>query len=197
MTVSNQVLVQAVGLEREDTANLKKAALVVVGVFYLAVFSKIVVPMWPVPITMGTFAILSLSAAYGARLGLFTIGAYLFVGALGFDVFAGSSSGVQGIAYMMGPTGGYLFGYILAALLMGALAQKGWDRSPLKMAVAMLLGNAVIYVPGLLWLGAIYGWDKPILAWGLYPFLVGDLVKLALAAMMLPAAWKIVGKKES
>lgn len=197
MTVSNQVLAQTFVIKHTVATNLKQAALVVFGVVYLALFSKIVVPMWPVPITMGTFAVLSLGAAYGPRLGLTTILAYLLVGILGLDVFAGSSADTYGIAYMMGSTGGYLVGYIFAALLMGVLAKKGWDRSPVKMAGAMLLGNAVIYIPGLLWLGIIYGWDQPILAWGLFPFLVGDAAKLVLAAMLLPAAWKIIGKNQT
>ncbi|NRB05818.1 MAG: biotin transporter BioY, partial [Rhodobacteraceae bacterium] len=77
---------------------------------------------------------------------------------------------------------------------LGALARRGWDRSFVWMAVAMLIGNVLIYVPGLLWLGQLYGWDKPILEWGLTPFLVGDAIKLALAALILPAAWKLVGK---
>jgi biotin transport system substrate-specific component len=82
----------------------------------------------------------------------------------------------------------------MATVLLGALARRGWDRSVLWMAVAMLAGNIILYVPGLLWLGQIYGWDKPILEWGLTPFVIGDLMKLALAAMILPAAWKLVGR---
>jgi biotin transport system substrate-specific component len=74
------------------------------------------------------------------------------------------------------------------------LARMGWDRSAAKMAAAMLIGNALIYIPGLLWLGTLYGWDKPILEWGLTPFIYGDLLKLAIAAMILPMAWKVIGK---
>jgi len=109
-------------------------------------------------------------------------------------VFAGSSAESYGLAYMMGSTGGYLVGYVLATLALGGLARMGWDRSAGKMAGAMLIGNALIYVPGLVGLGLIYGFDKPLLAWGLTPFLVGDAVKLVLAAMILPAAWKLVGR---
>ena len=173
---------------------VKRTALVVLGVAALAIAAKIKVPMWPVPITMGTFAVLTIGAAYGARLGLVTILAYMIVGALGFDVFAGSSAEKFGLTYMMGGTGGYLVGYIAATLALGVLAQRGWDRSIQWMALAMLIGNALIYVPGLLWLGQLYGWDKPILEWGLTPFLVGDAIKLALAALILPAAWKLVGR---
>ena len=165
-----------------------------VGVLVLAVAAKIKVPMWPVPITMGTFAVLIIGAAYGARLGLVTILAYMLVGAIGFDVFAGSSAEAAGLTYMMGGTGGYLVGYVLATLALGALAQRGWDRSVVWMALAMLIGTVLIYVPGLAWLGQLYGWDKPILAWGLTPFLIGDALKLALAALVLPAVWKLVGR---
>lgn len=172
----------------------KRAALVVLGIAVLAIAAKIRVPMWPVPITMGTFAVLTIGATYGARLGLVTILGYMLVGALGFDVFAGSSAEAYGLTYMMGGTGGYLVGYVLATLALGALAARGWDRSIVWMGLALLLGNILIYAPGLLWLGQIYGWDQPILAWGLTPFLIGDAIKLALAALLVPALWSFVGK---
>ncbi|MBP0481744.1 biotin transporter BioY [Sagittula salina] len=194
LTFDRDVLVDTFGAKEGSALRLKQAALVVFGIAALAASAKISVPMWPVPITMGTFAVLSMGAAYGARLGLVTILGYMLVGALGFDVFAGSSAEKHGLTYMMGGTGGYLVGYVLAVGLLGMLARAGWDRSPLKMAGAMLMGNALIYVPGLIWLGMLYGWDKPILDWGLTPFLIGDAVKLALAALILPAAWKLVGR---
>lgn len=174
---------------------IKQAVLVILGIALLAVAAKIKVPVWPspVPITMGTFAVLTIGAAYGARLGLATILGYMIIGALGFDVFASSSAETYGLEYMMGGTGGYLLGYVLATLTLGALAERGWDRSVLRMAVAMLIGNALIYVPGLLWLGQLYGWDQPILEWGLTPFLIGDAMKLLLAALILPLVWKLVG----
>ena len=83
-------------------------------------------------------------------------------------------------------------GYVLAVLALGTLARSGWDRSMPKMAIAMLVGNVLIYVPGLIWLGLLYGWDKPILQWGLTPFLIGDAAKLALAVLIFPKAWKII-----
>lgn len=194
IAMSDKVLAESFGASEGTALRVKQLALVVAGVLLLAVAAKIKVPMWPVPITLGTFAVLSLGAAYGPRLGLTTILAYMVVGALGFDVFAGSSAETFGLTYMMGGTGGYLVGYVLATLALGFAARAGWDRSPVKMAGAMLIGNALIYVPGLLWLGSLYGWDKPILEWGFTPFVIGDAIKLALAAMILPAAWKLVGK---
>ncbi len=172
---------------------LSRALLVAAGILLLAVMAKIKVPMWPVAISMGTFAVLTIGAAYGPRLGLATILGYMALGALGMDVFQSSSADLGGVAYMMGGTGGYLLGYVLAVLLMGWAARAGWDRSAGRMALAMVAANAVIYVPGLLWLGQLYGWDQPILQWGLWPFLVGDALKLALAAMVVPGLWKLLG----
>ncbi|AXI54536.1 Biotin transporter BioY (plasmid) [Pseudoseohaeicola sp. NH-UV-7] len=192
-TVTRNVLADILGPQSGTALRLKQAALVILGIAVLAIAAKIKVPMWPVPITMGTFAVLTIGAAYGARLGLATILGYMIIGALGFDIFAGSSAEKFGLTYMMGGTGGYLVGYVLATLALGALAQRGWDRSFKWMALAMLIGNVLIYVPGLVWLGQLYGWDKPILAWGLTPFLIGDVLKLALAALLLPAIWKLVG----
>ena len=194
IATNRNVLAEAFGATDGTGLRVKQVALVVLGIVALAVAAKIKIPMWPVPITMGTFAVLTIGAAYGPRLGLATILGYMIVGALGFDVFAGSSAEAYGLTYMMGGTGGYLVGYVLATLALGVLARRGWDRTAPKMAGAMLLGNALIYVPGLIWLGVLYGWDKPILQWGLTPFLIGDALKLALAALLLPAAWKLVDR---
>lgn len=192
--LNDRVLAEAFG-PRNGTALLaKQAALVILGVAALAIAAKIKIPMWPVPITMGTFAVLTIGAAYGPRLGLVTILGYMLVGAAGFDVFASSTAEKAGLTYMMGGTGGYLVGYVLATLALGFAARRGLDRSVGGMALALLVGNALIYVPGLLWLGQLYGWDKPILEWGLTPFLIGDAIKLALAALLVPAAWKMIGK---
>lgn len=192
-TMNKPVLAEVFGPAEGTALRIKQAVLVVLGVALLAVAAKISIPMIPVPITMGTFAVLTIGAAYGARLGLVTILAYMIIGAAGFDVFAGSSAEAFGLEYMMGGTGGYLVGYVLATLALGFAASKGLDRSVGGMALAMLVGNALIYVPGLLWLGTLYGWDKPILEWGFTPFLVGDVLKLALAALLVPAVWKMIG----
>jgi biotin transport system substrate-specific component len=189
----SRVLTEAVAPAEGAALWAKRLALVALGVAALTVAAKIRVPFWPVPLTLQTFAVLSIGAAYGMRLGLATVLAWLAIGALGFDVFTGSSAEKNGLSYMLGGTGGYLVGFALAAAFLGSAARRGWDRSHGRMALAMLIGNAIIYVPGLLWLGAVMGWDKPILAWGLTPFLLGDAVKLALAALLFPLAWKAVG----
>lgn len=197
------VLSEATGLAAGSAVWAKRAALVALGVAALAIAAKIKIPMWPVPVTMQTFVVLSVGAAYGARLGVATILAYLVVGALGADVFTSSSEANNGIAYMLGGTGGYLLGYVLAAAALGALARRGWDRDIVSMAAAMLIGTALIYAPGVLWLGHLYvgtvseagvvrDWAL-MLDWGLWPFLIGDALKLALAVILFPAAWRVVG----
>ena len=196
MTGNRAVLIEALLPDHGVSTQVARAGFVVLGVILLAVSAKIVVPLWPVPMTMGTFAVLTIGAVYGPTLGLATIAAYLICGALGMDVFAGSSASENGLAYMVGPTGGYLVGYVLAVAFLGWVARAGHDRAVWRMALALLAGNAVIYIPGLLWLGLLFGWDQPLLAWGLTPFLPGDAVKLCLAAIVVPLGWKVVGRVE-
>jgi len=175
-------------------ALLRGAVLAVAGTALLTVSAKIQIPFYPVPMTLQTFVVLALGMAYGWRLGGATLLLYLAEGAAGLPVFAGTPEKGIGLAYMLGGTGGYLAGFVLAAAVCGWLAERGWDRNLVRTAAAMLIGNAVIYVPGLLWLGGLYGWDKPILEWGLTPFLFGDLAKLALATAVLPLAWRWLGR---
>lgn len=180
--------------ESDSTARrgLRLVGLALLGTAFVAACAQVQVPWWPVPFTGQTFAVLVLGMVYGARLGAGTLLLYLAVGGLGLPVYAELSSGW---AVLTGTTGGYFIGFVLAAGLVGWLAERGWDRSVWLTGLAMLLGNVLIYVPGLLWLGAVVGWDKPILAWGLTPFLLGDAVKLVLAAAVLPYAWKLVGRR--
>lgn len=195
-TTPATTLSDAIGPTEGQALWIKRAVLFVVGIAVLTVLAKVKLPIppSPVPVTLGTLGVLSIGAAYGPRLGLATVLGYLAIGALGFNVFAGSSAEKAGLVYMMGGTGGYLVGYALAALALGALAQRGWDRSVVWMALAMLVGNALIYVPGLLWLnGFAESWSQT-LSWGITPFLIGDAMKLAVAALLLPALWKLVGK---
>ena len=190
----DKVLAEVLGAGPGTGRLARQAVLVLIGIAVLTISARISVPMWPVPVTMGTFAVLALGAAYGPGLGLVTILGYMALGVMGFDVFAGSSAEAHGIAYMMGGTGGYLVGYVLATVALGLLARRGWDRSAVWMAAAMVIGNAIIYVPGVLWLGVLYGWDQPILAWGLWPFLIGDGLKLGLAALLIPGLWTLLGR---
>ena len=193
----NNVLTEEVWSAEGSALWVKRAVLVVLGIALMVVSAKakVLIPYTPVPITLGTFGVLTIGAAYGPRLGLATIVGYMLIGMLGFDVFAGSSAELSGMEYMMGGTGGYLVGYVLAIVALGYAARRGWDRNVLLMAVAMLIGTALIYIPGAAWLMNLYGFDLPTaISKGVTPFLVGDAIKLALAALLLPAVWKLVGK---
>jgi len=189
---THPTLAIAVWSSEKPGALLRNAILAVLGSALLWASAKIQIPFYPVPMTTQTLVVLALGVAYGWRLGAATLALYFLEGAFGLPVFAGTPEKGIGLAYMFGPTGGYLIGFLLAAMVCGWLAERGWDRSVAKTAGAMLIGNVVIYVPGLLWLGTLVGWDKPVLAWGLTPFLLGDLTKLALAAAVFPAIWKLV-----
>ena len=177
-----------------DNTLARNITLAVLGSLALWASAKIQVPFYPVPATMQTFVVLVIGMTFGWRLGGATFALYLAEGSLGLSVFAGTPEKGLGLAYMMGPTGGYLLGMLLATVVVGWLAQRGWDRRILTAAAAMLIGSAVIYLPGLAWLGSVVGWDKPVLTWGLIPFIPLDIAKLVLAALTLPAVWKLLGK---
>ena len=171
---------------------LRDTLIVVLASILLALSAKAAVPFFPVPMTMQTLVVVGLGLALGSRLAVLSVLLYLVEGAAGLPVFTGTPEKGIGIAYMMGPTGGFLIGFVLAAGLTGWLAERGWDRNVIMAFLAALAGTAVLYVPGLLWLGGLVGWDKPVLAWGLYPFVLGDLTKAALAALIFPVAWKFL-----
>ena len=188
--LNNSLLADALLPVRQNTL-LRNIFLAVAGSLLLYASAKVKIPFIPVPMTMQTFAVLVIGMAYGWKLGGATLLLYLAEGASGLPVFTSTPEKGIGVAYMMGPTGGYLAGFFLAAVLVGWLAEKGWDKRVSTTALAMLLGNIVIYIPGLIWLGMLMGWDKPILDWGLIPFIPADLLKLALAAVTLPMLWKL------
>jgi biotin transport system substrate-specific component len=175
---------------------LTKMLLVFVGSLALWASAKIQIPFYPVPMTMQTTVVFMIGMTYGWRLGGLTIMLYLFEGAMGLPVFSGTPEKGLGLVYMMGTTGGYLLGFFFAAVLLGWLAEKGWDRNYVSTAVAMILGNAVVYTFGLVWLGSVIGWDKPLLELGMFPFLIGDAVKLLLASLLLPTTWKLLGNRK-
>jgi biotin transport system substrate-specific component len=183
-----------------DTRPLARASwatlLVVAGVAFVAVAAQVRIPVpgSPVPITGSTFGVLLVAAAYGSRLGSATIASYLLVGIAGAPIF---QNGGFGMAAMYGATGGYLIGFLAAAWIVGELAEHGWDRKPYLVVAAMILGNVVIYACGVTHLagirlpnGAAIGWDR-VWALGVAPFLIGDAIKIALAAGLLPLAWRL------
>lgn len=163
-----------------------RIAAVLLGTALLALSAKVQVPFWPVPMTMQTLVVLLIGAAYGSRLGAATVLLYLVEGGAGLPVFAGASAGP---AYILGPTGGYLVGFVGAAWVTGALAERGWDRSPLLVIVAMTLGHVVLFSTGVAWLAFLIGAEAAI-ANGFLPFVGATVLKTLLAAALIRAAWR-------
>ncbi|HYG56017.1 MAG TPA: biotin transporter BioY [Burkholderiales bacterium] len=167
--------------------------LAVAGSLLLTVSAKVQIPFWPVPMTMQTFVVLVLGMAYGWKLGAATMLLYLAEGALGLPVFAGTPERGIGIAYMVGPTGGYLAGFVAGAILCGWLAERGWDRSAWRTALAMTAGHLLILLLGFLWLSSLVGAAKAY-AVGVAPFYAATVAKTALAVVALPLAWRALNK---
>jgi len=186
---SPKVLVDSVwtsdGLTRELT-------LVIGGSLAIAAAAqlKVFLPFTPVPVTGQTFAVLLIGALYGARRGAATAMSYLALGLMGLPVF---SAAPPGPAALLSPTAGYLAGFVGAAWVTGALSERGWDRKPWTAALAMAIGSCVIFACGVTWLSLTVGWGN-VLQTGLFPFIPGDLVKIALATAILPAGWKLLGR---
>ncbi|WP_116222405.1 biotin transporter BioY [Paracoccus versutus] len=178
--MSHPSLTRPAALGRSLALALGGAALITLG-------AKIQIPFWPVPMTLHTLAVFFLAATLGPRLGFAAMAAYLAAGALGLPVFSGTPERGIGLAYMVGPTGGYLAGYLLGAGLTGWLAQ---GRGLIGRFLAMLAGLAVVYALGLAWL-ALYVPAQGLLAAGLTPFLLGDLLKLALASGLIAAIARV------
>jgi biotin transport system substrate-specific component len=171
---------------------VRDALLVVTGSALVALCAKIQVPSWPVPITMQPFAVLLVGMALGARRGGLALGLYLLEGAAGLPVFALPTAG---LAYFAGPTAGYLVAFPLAAYMVGAMAERGWDRKFVPALVAMILGDLLILVVGFGWMAMQFGTSKAF-AIGVGPFLPGELLKALLAAVALPAAWKLLRRMD-
>lgn len=168
-------------------AVLRAALLMVAGSALLTLSAKVQVPLPPVPMTLQTLVVLMIGAAYGWRLGGATVGFYLAQGLAGLPVFAGAAAGPL---YFAGPTGGFLVGFLAAAALVGALAERGWDRPLIRVVALMAFGHAVIFAFGLAWLSALIGPGK---AWavGAVPFLAPTVIKTALAAALMQAGWSL------
>jgi len=174
----------------------RRAILVISGTLLVAGAAQISIPLpfTPVPLTGQTFAVLLVGASLGAMDGLLSLALYVLVGAVGAPFFAG---GASGWSILSGATGGYLIGFVLAAALVGKLAERGWDRSFSSSVAAFLTGSVVIYVAGILWLANALDASpisQEVLIAGLYPFIIGDLIKLYAASALLPSAWKLVNR---
>ncbi len=193
LTIADFLLPIRVG-ERMGT-RLRHIALIALGTLVIIASSRIAIPLpfTPVPISGQTFGVLLVSGALGFRRGVLSIGLYVLIGSIGLPVFA---EGKSGTTVVLGATGGYIVGFLVAGSLVGRLAELGWDRKIVGALGAMAIGNVVIYLIGVPWLMAVTRHD---LAWGiangLTPFLLGDALKLILAGAAFPVAWWVVGRR--
>jgi biotin transport system substrate-specific component len=173
----------------------RNIALVVIGALFIYLTARIAfpVPGSPVPVTGQTFGVLLVGGALGFRRGIAAVALYVAIGLIGLPFFAEGKGGIQVI---LGARGGYIIGFILAGGVVGRLAELGWDRRLVGAVAAMAIGNVVIYLVGVPWLMVVTGYDLPTaIAKGVTPFLIGDLIKLALAAAAFPLAWWLVGRR--
>ncbi len=189
-------LAGAVWPEQASTASRAARAvlLALVGSAVLTLSARLSIPFWPVPMTLQSLAVLLIGAGFGLRLGAATVALYLIEGAVGLPVFAGTPMHGLGLAYMMGPTGGYLVGFLAAAALVGFFAERGADRSVPKLLGAMTLGHVVLFGFGYAWLAHLLGKDLAFTA-GVEPFILGTVVKTLLAGLVVPAVWQLMGKR--
>tara|TARA_B110000196_G_C21079324_1_gene631625 strand:- start:798 stop:1361 length:564 start_codon:yes stop_codon:yes gene_type:complete len=183
----NRILVNNLKILQGLNVNLINFSLVIFGTLLLTVSAKVQVPFWPVPMTMQTFVVFLIGATYGVRLSLFTLLAYLFEGAIGLPVFAAGG----GIAYLMGPTAGYLYGMTISAAVISYFANQGYSSSYLKTFFSIILGSLIIFMCGVLYLSSMIGYSKAIQV-GLLPFIPSELFKIALAVSLIPTLNKIL-----
>ncbi len=178
-----------------SSSRLNQILLVLMASALMTVSAKIQIPFWPVPMTMQSYMVLVLGMALGPRLGPAAIVVYLAQGAIGLPVFAGTPENGLGLAYMMGPTGGYLIGFLLAAIITGQGAARGFDRTWPQAFLTASAGMVALFACGVLWLSMLIGVEKAI-QFGLTPFLLGAFVKILLAMATLPLAWKLLGRHQ-
>jgi biotin transport system substrate-specific component len=202
LTLANRIWPQA------GSSNLvRNVVLAIAGSLLVAAAAQVTVPMWPVPMTLQTLAVLGVGAAYGARLGAATLLLYAIEGAIGLPFFAGGKSGVADAKldyFLPASSMGYVVGFILAAFIVGKLFESGWANTFLKSVLATIVGAVVLYLPGLIWL-AIWaaktqGMDagaaaQAAIGWGLTPFLFGDAVKAIIAGLVVPVAGLAFSRK--
>ncbi|WP_297580486.1 biotin transporter BioY [Devosia sp.] len=186
---------------KSDVAKLAtNAAIVVLGTLLITAAAKINVPVWPVPVTLQSFAIAALAAGFGMRIGVATVALYLLEGAFGLPVFATGG----GLAYLAGPTGGFLIGFLVMAGIIGFFADRGASSRPVTLFAGMMVGNAVMFALGFAWLLAMAGAAQWLdqsnvvadaFAKAVQPFIVWDILKMALAALTVTGLWSLFGRK--
>jgi len=169
---------------------LRDLFLITISALFVAALAQVIIPLpfTPVPLTGQTFAVLLVGAALGSKRGAASLVLYTLMGAIGLPFFAG---GASGLAYLSGPTLGYLVGFIAAAYAVGTVAERGLERNVRTSLIPFLIGTLVIYIFGAGWLAVLFG-VKQAIALGVLPFIVGDFIKMVLAALALPTAWKLV-----
>ncbi|HWL65585.1 MAG TPA: biotin transporter BioY [Actinomycetota bacterium] len=195
-------LAHSIGRRQTQTAALTSdAVLVMGGLIFMWLLTQVAIPLEPfspVPITGQTLAVLVIGAAFGAVRAGITIGLYLALGAANLPrAFAEGNTGIEFLK-AASPTGGYLVGFLIAAVVVGYLAQRGWDRSVGSALGAMFIGEVIVFTLGVAWLAnALDVGAQKAMEFGLYPFIIGDVIKLALAAGLLPTAWRFIKDKAS
>ena len=174
---------------KEHFSQLTNFVTVVICSFILILSAKIKVDLYPVPMTLQPLAVLMIAMLCGRNISVAAVSLYLFQGMVGIPVFAYGG----GLPYLLGPTGGFLFGFLFSSIIIGELADRGWGKQLFKSVFAMLIGLIVIYTCGVFQLSILKGFDFAIIN-GLKPFIVGDLYKLILAALVIPQIWKLINK---
>ena len=160
---------------------LKFVLITILGSILLTISAKVKIPFYPVPMTMQTFAVLFMGIAFGWRIGVATISLYLFEGVIGLPIFAGTPEKGVGLIYFTGPTMGYLIGFLFATFIAGYLNFK---TNIFFIFIKLILSVSIIYILGILWLGNLIGWDKPLLQLGVTPFLLAELFKISLLTIL-------------
>ncbi len=160
---------------------IKSIIIIFLGSILLAISAKIKIPFYPVPMTMQTFVVLFLGISFGYKIGLATVGLYLIEGVVGLPVFSNSPERGVGLVYFTGPTMGYLIGFLSACYIASFVKN---DENYLIIFLKLILSVSSIYILGILWLGTIIGWDKPILSLGVYPFLLAEIVKISILTLL-------------
>ncbi len=167
---------------------VKLTLVVIIGTVLITISAKIKIPFYPVPMTMQTFVILLIGVTLGSKMGLATVGLYLFEGIIGLPVFASSPEKGIGIAYFIGPTMGYLIGFLVAVYFAGLFK---YDKGIINTFLKLIFSVSFIYILGLVWLGVLIGWDKPIFKLGAQPFLLAELLKILLLLFLIPMLLKV------
>ena len=168
-------------VKSQNSKLIKYILIIFLGSILLTISSKIKIPFYPVPMTMQTFVVLFLGMSFGYKIGLATVGLYLFEGIIGLPVFSNSPEKGIGIVYFTGPTMGYLIGFLIATFLAGYFNFKG---NVLINFLKLLISVSTIYIFGIFWLGTLIGWDKPIMQLGAYPFILAELFKILILTLL-------------